>query len=233
MNNLVGLVRNEVGEMTNDLISQTQVSTKEMIGWNQISNLVFQVNKLSPEEEKKLKLEQEKRYGDSFFIIDAHFMIYWYFRDKTLQAYREQRQAKHEKTEEEREKFRDAIRQKYGIQRSATTGDSSATQKLKNEMTSDASKKEYHKAGAEEKRKRGMRRKQDSLQEGMKKLFIHWIHIAISHRNPTPAAAVPTSLLRYKWEGGQPRFLATLLSSLQHSQMFSRSGTMNPKSLKT
>ena len=32
MNNLVGLVRNEVGEMTNDLISQTQVSTKEMIG---------------------------------------------------------------------------------------------------------------------------------------------------------------------------------------------------------
>ena len=57
MNNLVGLVRNEVGEMTNDLISQTQVSTKEMIGWNQISNLVFQVNKLSPEEEKKLKLE--------------------------------------------------------------------------------------------------------------------------------------------------------------------------------
>ena len=40
-------------------------------------------------------------------------------------------------------------------------------------MTSDASKKEYRQAGAEEKRKRGMRRKQDSLQEGMKKLFIH------------------------------------------------------------
>mgnify|MGYP001379678819 CR=1 FL=1 len=27
MNNLVGLVRNEVGEMTNDLISQAQVSS--------------------------------------------------------------------------------------------------------------------------------------------------------------------------------------------------------------
>ena len=100
-------------------------------------------------------------------------ILFLILREKTLQAYRKERHAKHEKTEEEREKFRDAIRQKYGIQRSATTGDSSATQKLKNEMTSDASKKEYHKAGAEEKRKRGMRKKQDSLQEGMKKLFIH------------------------------------------------------------
>ena len=102
-------------------------------------------------------------------------ILFLILREKTLQAYRKERHAKHEKTEEEREKFRDAIRQKYGIQRSATTGDaekkSSPTQKLKSE-TSDA-KKEYRTAGAEERRKRGMRRKQDSLQEGMKKLFIH------------------------------------------------------------
>ena len=62
MYNLVGLVRSEVGEMTNDLISQTQVSQVRKLAETRYFRLVsFQMNKLSPEEEKKLKLEQEKR----------------------------------------------------------------------------------------------------------------------------------------------------------------------------
>ena len=62
MYNLVGLVRSEVGEMTNDLISQTQVSQVRKLAETRYFRLFFfQMNKLSPEEEKKLKLEQEKR----------------------------------------------------------------------------------------------------------------------------------------------------------------------------
>ena len=40
-----------------------------------------------------------------------------FFREKALKAYHEERQKKHDKAEYAREKFRDAIRQKYGIDR--------------------------------------------------------------------------------------------------------------------
>ena len=62
MNTFVDLVRNEVGEMTNDFIDKAQVSTERKLGFEtRYWHLDFQVSKLSPEEEKKIRLEQEKR----------------------------------------------------------------------------------------------------------------------------------------------------------------------------
>ena len=40
-----------------------------------------------------------------------------YYRQKALKAYHEERQKKHELSEYAREKFREGIRQKYGIER--------------------------------------------------------------------------------------------------------------------
>ena len=49
------------------------------------------------------------------YLRNMFFFIF--FREKALKAYHEERQKKHERAEYAREKFRDAIRQKYGIDR--------------------------------------------------------------------------------------------------------------------
>ena len=76
MNNLVGLVRNEVGEMTNDLISQTQVSTKEMIGWNQISKSRFSGQQAQPWRRKETEIGARKKVW--WFILYHLMHISWF-----------------------------------------------------------------------------------------------------------------------------------------------------------
>jgi len=100
---IAGLIANEVGDMKKDLMTNGMVSKPD----------------LSPEEEAKLKAENEKK-------------------EKAMKAYHEERQKKHDRAEYAREKFRENIRQKYGI------GRKSAESMEASDMTLQQVKKDYH-----------------------------------------------------------------------------------------
>jgi len=78
---IADLVKKEVGDITHDLKTQAQVTSKS----------------LSPEEQEKKRDETEKR-------------------EKALKAFQKERQKQRDLDEVAREKVRDTIRQKYGIE---------------------------------------------------------------------------------------------------------------------
>ena len=66
-------------------------------------------------EEQKRSLKDQEDWGD---FLQSHFWTLLFFsRQEALQQYEEQRKKERQKAEYQREKLRDNVRQKYGIEK--------------------------------------------------------------------------------------------------------------------
>lgn len=72
-----------------------------------------------------------------FFITSLKLKLFLIYREAALRAFQKERQKRREKEEFAREKLRDAIRQKYGIERKSDSSDSNSGTPKKTQVSID------------------------------------------------------------------------------------------------
>lgn len=108
LSGFLGIIRHEVNDLKNDLFGGNE-SDKEM----------------TAEATAKAKSEEKKKWSWSWYKLHPRdfpsCQVHNPFREDAQKLYEEERRKKREKQEYQREKFRDGIRQKYGIEKKSPT----------------------------------------------------------------------------------------------------------------